>query len=156
MSLSQGSTSLTETPPMSQSSSVGNTSAESSRIRHVVVLGAGSAGLMAALALRRKAPELQVTVVMSSGLGIIGVGEGTTAAFPRFLFEQLRLKPGDFYRKARPTWKLGLRFLNWGPRSEFYYPFEPTISIHSPDLPKPNGFYAQDEAQLPILGMGSA
>ncbi len=125
------------------------------RIRRVIVLGAGSAGLMTALALRRRAPELEVTVVRSPSLGVIGVGEGTTAAFPRFLFEQLRLKPGDFYRQARPTWKLGLRF-QWGPRTEFYYSFDTELARQGPELAKPNGFYAPDGPEPPIMGRMSA
>ena len=47
----------------------------------ILVLGAGSAGLMAAVTLKRKLPGLAVTVVRSPEIGVIGVGEGTTPAF---------------------------------------------------------------------------
>ncbi len=50
------------------------------RIRRIVVLGGGSAGLLAAIGLRRHLPGIGVTVVRSSSLGVIGVGEGTAAA----------------------------------------------------------------------------
>ena len=92
------------------------------RVTSVIVLGAGSAGLMAALTLKRKLPELHITVVRSPDIGIIGVGEGTTAVFPRHFFEYLKLKPGSFYAEAEPTWKMGIRFL-WGPREKFFYTF---------------------------------
>lgn len=124
-------------------------------IRHVIVLGAGSAGLMTALALRRRVPGLEVTVVRSPELGVIGVGEGTTAAFPRFLFEQLGLSPQDFYAKAAPTWKLGLKFL-WGKRPAFYYTFETELAAHAPDLPRPRGFYCDGETSMPATGRVSA
>ncbi|RYD63628.1 MAG: hypothetical protein EOP83_11720, partial [Verrucomicrobiaceae bacterium] len=46
-------------------------------IRSVLVLGGGSAGLIAALTLKRLTPALEVTLVRSSEIGVIGVGEGT-------------------------------------------------------------------------------
>ena len=45
---------------------------------------------------------------------MIGVGEGTTASFPRHFFEYLKISPQEFYVGAEPTWKLGIKFL-WGP-----------------------------------------
>src|SRR5690242_16534469 len=101
-------------------------------IRNVMVVGAGSAGLMAAITLKRKLPALQVTVVRSPEIGVIGVGEGTTAAFPRHFFEYLKLKPQKFYSEAEPTWKLGIRFL-WGPAPEFFYTFAYEFQQRYPD-----------------------
>ena len=63
------------------------------KISTVVVLGAGSAGLMAALTLKRKLPHLVVRVVRSPDIGIIAVGEGTTSVFPRHFFEHLGFRP---------------------------------------------------------------
>ena len=124
-------------------------------IRDVLVLGAGSAGWMTALALRRRVPGLRVTVVRSSELGVIGVGEGTTAAFPKFLFEQLGLSPAAFYAQAEPTWKLGLKFL-WGPRPGFYYTFENEFTAASPGLERTRGFYCESSGPLPETGRVSA
>ncbi|HYE33475.1 MAG TPA: tryptophan halogenase family protein [Methylomirabilota bacterium] len=109
-------------------------------IQNVLVLGAGSAGLMAALTLKRKLPQLEVTVVRSPDLGIIGVGEGTTVAFPKHFFEYLKLKPQQFYQMAEPTWKLGIKFI-WGPRPEFYYTFAYEFQQRMPELSRNNGFY---------------
>lgn len=50
-------------------------------IKNVIVLGAGTAGLMAALALKLKIPQLQIQVVRSPDIGVIGVGESTTPQF---------------------------------------------------------------------------
>ena len=51
------------------------------KISKVVVLVAGSAGLMAALTLKRKLPQLAVQVVRSKDIGIIGVGEARPPSF---------------------------------------------------------------------------
>ena len=113
-------------------------------IREVLVLGAGSAGLMAALTLKRKLPDLSVRIVRSSEFGVIGVGEGTTIAFPKHFFDYLKLKPQQFYSQAEATWKLGIKFL-WGPRPEFYYTFAYEFQQRLPELPRNNGFYFSDE-----------
>ena len=52
-------------------------------IQSIVVLGGGSAGLITALTLKRRLPEVAVRVVRSKEIGIIGEGEGTTAFFPK-------------------------------------------------------------------------
>jgi len=122
-------------------------------VHRVVVLGGGSAGLLAALALKRKLPQLSVRVVRSPDLGIIGVGEGTTLPFPKFLFQYLGLSKQAFYAETGATWKLGLRFL-WGVRPVFYFPFADEPVRRLDGLPRPPGFYAGDE--LAILGPVSA
>ena len=58
-------------------------------IKNILVLGAGSAGLIAAISLRRKLPQLSIRVVRSPEIGVIGVGEGTTPNFPKHIFEYL-------------------------------------------------------------------
>jgi tryptophan halogenase len=123
------------------------------KISSIAVLGAGSAGLMAALTLKRKLPLLDVRVIRSQDIGIIGVGEGTTVVFPRHFFEYLKMKPKDFYAEAEPTWKMGIRFL-WGPRKVFYYTFSFEFEKRLPELTRNNGFYYDE--QYPWLGQASA
>ena len=108
---------------------------------------------MTALTLKRKLPQLAVRVVRSPDIGIIGVGEGTTAVFPRHFFEYLKMKPRDFYAEAEPTWKMGIRFL-WGPRKEFFYTFSFEFEKKLPQLLRSNGYYYSDE--FPWLGQASA
>ncbi len=113
-------------------------------IRDITVLGGGTAGFIAAIALKRKLPHLRVRVLRSADIGVIGVGEGTTQFFPRFFFEQMGLNPGLFYENAEPTWKLGIRFL-WGPREHFHYSFTRPIETRWSDLPRNCGFYCGDD-----------
>ena len=67
---------------------------------------------------RRSAP-IDVTVVESSSIPTIGVGEGTTALFHGFL-EHFKLAEDEFLRETRATIKLGIRHRNWR-RGEPYY-----------------------------------
>lgn len=113
-------------------------------IKSVIVVGAGSAGLMTALTLKRRLPQLSIRVLRSPDIGIIGVGEGTTLAFPRHFFEYLKLKPQQFFEQAEPTWKLGIRFL-WGAHREFYYTFSYEFQQRLPELARNNGFFFRHE-----------
>jgi tryptophan 7-halogenase len=92
------------------------------KIQTVVVLGGGSAGLLAALTLKRKLPGLAVEVVFSSKIGVIGVGEGTVPYVPGHLHGYLGLSEHEVFQAITPVFKLGVRF-TWGRRPYFDYTF---------------------------------
>jgi tryptophan halogenase len=123
------------------------------KISSVIVLGAGSAGFLAALTLKRRLPQLSVRVIRSPDIPIIGVGEATTIVLPRHLFEYLKVSPQLFYMEAKPTWKMGIRFL-WGPRKEFVYTFAFEYEKRLPELNRNMGFYYSEET--PWQGRSSA
>ena len=112
------------------------------RIKRVVILGAGSAGLLAAVTFARRTP-LEIEIIRSPGIGIIGVGEGTTHTFPGYLLNELRFDPRKLFSEAQPTWKLGLRFL-WGPRKEFFYTFTQQFAARARGLTRNHGYYCDD------------
>ena len=112
-------------------------------VRSVIVLGGGTAGLLAAIALKTKVPGLGVRVIRSKEMGVIGVGEGTTVAVTGYLHGFLKLNPKVFYREVKPIWKLGIKYL-WGPRESFNF----TFARHMTDevtLPRPLGYYCDDQ-----------
>ncbi|WP_193212569.1 tryptophan halogenase family protein [Luteolibacter marinus] len=115
------------------------------QVRTVVVLGAGSSGLLAALTLKRRIPALDVEVIHSSKLGIIGVGEGTTPYVPSHLHSYLGLSEAEVFRAIEPVYKLGIRF-TWGRRPHFDYTFSgQQYDWRWPDLPRNNGFYTDED-----------
>ncbi len=123
---------------------------EMNTMHNILVLGAGSAGLIAALTLKRKMPQLAIRVVRSPEIGVIGVGESTTVNFGEHFFGYLGLSRKRFYAMAEPTWKIGIHFI-WGPRPSFEYAFEPQLNIRVPELPRSNGFYCEEDFSCPNL-----
>src|SRR5688572_26935414 len=114
-------------------------------VASVIVLGGGSAGFLAALALKVRLPHLAVRVVRSKEIGVIGVGEGSTVTLTKFLHDYLRANTKKLFATAAPTWKLGLKFL-WGPRSHFYYTFAAEhLATKLPQLSRTLGFYCDDD-----------
>lgn len=82
----------------------------------IVIVGGGTAGWLAALILGAEAKRLharcELTMVESSAIGTIGVGEGTTAVF-RHLLTHFNLNEFDFIRETGATIKLAIRHKDW-------------------------------------------
>ncbi len=97
-------------------------------------------------------PQVQVRIVRSPEIGVIGVGEGTTPNLPALLFDYLGIDREKFYARAAPTWKLGIHFL-WGARGSFDFTFVPQFDLQWRDLPQPSGFYCDEEvSDISLLG----
>src|SRR5690348_2245540 len=124
-------------------------------VKRIVVVGGGSAGFLAAITLKARMPHLDVAVVRSKEIGVIGVGEASTGVLPAHLHGYLGMDLREFYLKAEPTWKLGIRFL-WGPRPYFDYSFERQFNVHFPQLPRPSGFYCDGPGAIEYAGLGAA
>lgn len=99
---------------------------------HIGVVGGGTAGYFAALAIKRKFPHIQVTLVESSQIPIIGVGEATTTLMPPFLHHELGLDIVDLFHTVKPTFKMGIKF-EWGLPGPYYftYPFGPAEPVEA-------------------------
>lgn len=86
------------------------------RIPHFVIAGGGTAGWLSALilqdSLRRQQLEAKVTLVESSKIPTIGVGEGSTAVF-RVLLKHFGLNEAAFLTDTGGTLKLGIRHKDW-------------------------------------------
>lgn len=91
---------------------------------NIAIVGGGTAGYLTALMMKATYPDMAVTLIESSKVPVIGVGEATTPEIRRFMFETLKFPPHEFYEAVKPTWKLGIRFF-WGLPGDYYfnYPF---------------------------------
>ena len=88
--------------------------------KKIVVVGGGSAGWLTALAAKKKYPKLNVTVIESKDIGILGAGEGSTPYLPAFL-ESLDITFEDLVKNCDATIKNGIKFTNWNNQNDFYY-----------------------------------
>lgn len=91
-------------------------------IKSIGVLGGGTAGYLAALALKKLHPNIKTSVIESSKIPVIGVGESTTTEIVPFLHRTLGIDPGTFFREVEPTLKLGIRF-DWGCPGDYHFNF---------------------------------
>jgi tryptophan halogenase len=81
-------------------------------VKSIAVVGGGTAGLIAATILRKKL-NIQVDVIHSKKIGIIGVGEGSTEHFNEYL-QFMNINPYDVIKQCDATYKSGIMFEGWG------------------------------------------
>jgi tryptophan 7-halogenase len=96
----------------------------SNAVRRVVIAGGGTAGWVTAAALSRQMGDLlDITLIESEEIGTIGVGESTVPPM-RVFHKLLRIDEQEFMRATAATFKLGIRFENWGkPGDAYMHPF---------------------------------
>ena len=91
---------------------------------HFVVVGGGTAGWIAAFiiqdSIKRLKLDAKISVVESSKIPTVGVGEATTAAFHVFL-KHFGIDIFEFFRKTEATYKLGIRHQDWRRKGFTYY-----------------------------------
>ncbi|MDZ7628180.1 MAG: tryptophan halogenase family protein [Parvularculaceae bacterium] len=89
-------------------------------IRSVVIVGGGTAGWMAASVLAKAfGRTLQITLIESEEIGIVGVGEATIPQI-RHINNFLEIDENAFLKATQGTFKLGIQFNNWGRLGDSY------------------------------------
>ncbi|MBW8881589.1 MAG: tryptophan 7-halogenase [Asticcacaulis sp.] len=89
-------------------------------VKKVVIAGGGSAGWCAAAALSRViGPLLDITLVESEEIGIVGVGEATIPTVGAF-HRLINVDERDFMRATNATFKLAIAFENWARDGDRY------------------------------------
>jgi tryptophan halogenase len=107
---------------------------------HIVIVGGGTAGWMTALLASNRHPNHKITLVESSNIGIIGVGESTTGLLTDLLGNHLwdfGCDHNEFIRETGASLKYGIKFKGWTPDIDDYYigPIDGSITKqHTPDI----------------------
>jgi len=84
------------------------------------IVGGGSAGWLTALYLNKMFPKIQITLIESDDIGILGAGEGTVPNIINML-RTLDIDFKDVINATNGTIKLGVKFENWNGDNEHYY-----------------------------------
>ena len=89
-------------------------------VKNVVIAGGGTAGWMAAIALvKLLGKSLNITLVESKDIGIIGVGEATIPPIRTF-HKLLNIDEKAFMKATQATFKLGIEFEGWREENHSY------------------------------------
>lgn len=92
--------------------------------KSIVIVGGGTAGWMTASYLKKALPKIDVTVIESSNVGTIGVGEATFSTVKLF-FDFLGLDESQWMPSCNATYKMAIRFGGWrADGGHFYHPFQ--------------------------------
>ena len=104
-----------------------------SAARKILIVGGGTAGWMAAnlMAKRWADQDIDIALLESPDIGIIGVGEGSTPQLAAF-FDTIDVAEADWMPRCNATYKVGISFANWSEKAGFERYFHP---FHSqPDV----------------------
>lgn len=101
--------------------------------RSVVILGGGTAGWMTANLLNRRWREhgTQISLIESTAIGIIGVGEGSTPQLKGF-FDALGIAEHEWMPRCNATYKAGIEFVGWSDRpgyERYFHPFPTDVDV---------------------------
>lgn len=106
----------------------------------IVILGGGTAGWLTACLVSGRHPLHDITVIESSKIGIVGVGESTTGFFTELLLNELNTYFGithdEFIVETGATLKFGIKHMAWTPdiNSQYYGVLEGSVTYQgSPD-----------------------
>lgn len=114
-------------------------------IKNVLIVGGGTAGWLTAAFLARTlgtsaAEGVRITLVESSDIGIIGVGEATFPSI-RGTLAAIGIDEARFIRESNATFKQGIKYVDWvRPRGtpgadHYFHPFsQPSQRPGGPDL----------------------
>jgi tryptophan halogenase len=92
-------------------------------MKKVTVVGGGTAGWFTALLTRAYYPHVDITLIESEEIGILGAGEGTTPHFVELLGE-IGVSLQELIIEADATLKNGIRFINWnGDGRDYFHSF---------------------------------
>jgi len=81
-------------------------------VKTITIVGGGTAGYISALILKSRFNNLNIKIIKSDKIGIIGVGEGSTEHWKEFLIFT-NINEQELIKETDATLKCGVMFKNW-------------------------------------------
>lgn len=81
-------------------------------MKNITIVGGGTAGCVSALILKSRFKNINIKIIKSDKIGIIGVGEGSTEHWKEFL-KFVGINEYDLIKKTDATLKCGIMFKGW-------------------------------------------
>ena len=99
-----------------------------STTKRILIVGGGTAGwLTAALIAKKHGKAIEVSLVESSDIPTVGVGEGTWPSM-RTTLQKIGISETTFVQTCSATFKQASKFVNWiSPSTEYFHPFTQPI-----------------------------
>jgi tryptophan halogenase len=101
-------------------------------IKTILIVGGGAAGwLTAGILAARYRQSIQITLIESSDVPIIGVGEGSWPTL-RNTLRDMGIVETDFFKECDASFKQGVKFINWQTDKKpncYYHPFSLPIGF---------------------------
>jgi tryptophan halogenase len=89
------------------------------KIKNIIIFGGGTSGWLTAAYLTKNLNfPVTITLIESTAMGPIGVGEGTQPATSRFLFDS-GILPKAWMKPSSASFKLGVEFVGWNDNNFF-------------------------------------
>ena len=126
----------------------------SQRLRHIVIVGGGSAGWLSAGVIAAAHPALHITLVESPDVAPIGVGEGTWPTM-RDTLSKIGVSETDFFRECDAAFKQGSKFSGWVTGQDDDYYFHPFVLPHGYSDTPLAGRWQERHADVPFADLVS-
>jgi len=101
-----------------------------SAIKKIIIVGGGSAGWMTAMILADTQIKkgIEISVLESPSVGVIGVGEGSTPILKNF-FDSLGIEETEWMPECNATYKSGITFDKWSTKPGFESYFHQFVTM---------------------------
>lgn len=96
----------------------------SEKPKKILIVGGGTAGWMAANLIASRWTDVDICLLESTGIGIIGVGEGSTPHL-KFFFDAINVPESEWMPRCNATYKNGISFVDWSSVPGFDSYFHP-------------------------------
>lgn len=97
---------------------------ENQKPKRILIVGGGTAGWMAANLIVSRWSDVDICLLESTEIGIIGVGEGSTPHLKLF-FDEAGIEESEWMPRCNATYKNGISFVNWSSIPGFNSYFHP-------------------------------